>query len=418
MAEIRPPFAADLDKGIKKTYLNTIFATGDALANCFAVQLYKGNAAYTIPSGAKVKGYFVRCKDDTTIELTGTKSGNVASVTLNGACYNESGQFILTIKVLEDSAVTTVFYGEGSMIVSRTGYTVNPSFEAVEYTRFPVNLLDNSNFMNPVNQRGQTVYTGAGYTIDRWRLTNEYSRLEVTADGIKVSCLTGGTYAYPRQILDGSKLGGKTLTGVWCFGDGTIHMVTGVFPSGSVSADTTFADVTVSGKYRLTLAKLTSGYLSHQTRISAGDTLTLRWAALYEGSYTAETLPPYVPKGYNAELDACHARFYRFDDKYSFIATGFFMQNGSRAMVMLDVPYLNGDEVPTITGMVHLSHPVSFGDGSAVSSTFAVGGKAPDGRLRLECTLDTADSSLANMPCAVQIRDGDYLEISRELQGG
>ena len=31
------------------------------------------------------------------------------------------------------------------------------------------------------------------------------------------------------------------------------------------------------------------------------------WIALYEGSYTADTLPPYVPKGYAAELAACNA---------------------------------------------------------------------------------------------------------------
>ena len=34
------------------------------------------------------------------------------------------------------------------------------------------NLLDNSWFVNPVNQRGQTSYTsGNEYTIDRWRIT-------------------------------------------------------------------------------------------------------------------------------------------------------------------------------------------------------------------------------------------------------
>ena len=32
------------------------------------------------------------------------------------------------------------------------------------------NLLDNWYFGNPVNQRGQTEYTGAGYGIDRWKL--------------------------------------------------------------------------------------------------------------------------------------------------------------------------------------------------------------------------------------------------------
>ena len=37
---------------------------------------------------------------------------------------------------------------------------------------------------------------------------------------------------------------------------------------------------------------------------------TAVWAALYEGSYTADTLPAYQPKGYGAELAECQ-RYYR-----------------------------------------------------------------------------------------------------------
>lgn len=37
--------------------------------------------------------------------------------------------------------------------------------------------------------------------------------------------------------------------------------------------------------------------------------VVLKWAALYEGAYTADTLPPYVPKGYAAELAECQ-RYY------------------------------------------------------------------------------------------------------------
>ena len=168
----------------------------------------------------------------------------------------------------------------------------------------PRNLLDNSDFRNPVNQRGQTVYTGSGYTIDRWRLTNAYSKLEIVNDGIRASCMDGGTYAYPRQIVDGTKFGGKTFTGVWCFNDGSVYTTTGTFPDEEVTADTIFASVNV-GEYRLTLAKLKNGNLCHQARVPIGETLTLKWAALYEGTYTVDTLPPYVPKGYVAELLEC-----------------------------------------------------------------------------------------------------------------
>lgn len=34
------------------------------------------------------------------------------------------------------------------------------------------NMLDNWYFGNPVNQRGQTSYTGGGYTVDRWKTSN------------------------------------------------------------------------------------------------------------------------------------------------------------------------------------------------------------------------------------------------------
>lgn len=43
--------------------------------------------------------------------------------------------------------------------------------------------------------------------------------------------------------------------------------------------------------------------------VDGGGTANLYWAALYEGAYTEETLPPYVPKGYATELAECQ-RYY------------------------------------------------------------------------------------------------------------
>jgi hypothetical protein len=40
------------------------------------------------------------------------------------------------------------------------------------------------------------------------------------------------------------------------------------------------------------------------------ETYLMVWAALYEGEYTVETLPPYIPKGYAAELAECK-RYYQ-----------------------------------------------------------------------------------------------------------
>lgn len=304
MAEIRPPYTADLDSGIKRTYLNTIHATGDALANCYAVALYKGNTAYTLPSGATVKGYFVRQKDNSTIELSGTKSGNVASVTLNSACYNQSGPFTLTIKVLEGSAVTTVFYGEGSILTSRTGTTVNPSFEAVEYYKYPVNLLDNSNFLNPINQRGFVSNTRSNeYTIDRWKCeSGDHIAGTVTLDSNGITLTpTAENYCGIIQNLERySALDGKTCTVAVCVG-GVWSIV--AFTMGAISS----AGLTLGNGLRV----YSSSSVHLRIRNPEGNgAITVQKVALYEGAYTAETLPPYVPNPYAVELAEC-MRYYQ-----------------------------------------------------------------------------------------------------------
>lgn len=120
MIEIPIPVRADLDRGIRKTYLDTVFATEDDKAHRIDVALYRGNEPITLPSGASVSAYFIRYSDNGTLPLTGVFSGNVASVTLTKACYNKSGAFALIIKVVENGVTSTVFYGEGSMFVSRT----------------------------------------------------------------------------------------------------------------------------------------------------------------------------------------------------------------------------------------------------------------------------------------------------------
>lgn len=310
MAEIRPPYRHDLDTLVRKTYLNGIFATGDALANCFAVELYKGSVSYTIPSGATVKGYFVRNGKDT-IELPGTKSGNVVSVTLNSACYNQNGPFTLTIKVLEGSAVTTVFYGEGSMAVSRTGITVNPSFEAVEYYKHPVNLLDNSNFASPIAQAGYNGKHGAAYYLtDRWLISgiNIADGRTLTATKLSQSMRLVSTYQYLYISQNVTNVSGKTLTfAVKALRRQQIAMriydESGNLLAGSpFSGEGTFVNaitVNVPSNVNTIVCYIYPGF------VDGGGTTEIYWAALYEGEYTAETLPPYRPKPYSVELAEC-----------------------------------------------------------------------------------------------------------------
>ena len=68
------------------------------------------------------------------------------------------------------------------------------------------NLLDNWYFANPVNQRGQTEYTAAGYNIDRWQ-----SGVKVTIASNLITVQASGMYSQLFQTFE-LQLAGKIVT--------------------------------------------------------------------------------------------------------------------------------------------------------------------------------------------------------------
>ena len=160
--------------------------------------------------------------------------------------------------------------------------------KAPEYYIQPRNLLDNSDFRNPVNQRGLTTYnTKWEYTIDRWIVasasTDGALSLDITDSGITITNTTGNSY-FIQRLPKALITFGNTYTLACQKSDGTIVVTT------------------VAGFEEI-------GGESYQIVYVIPSGVTIVWAALYEGSYTADTLPPYVPKGYAAELAECK-RYY------------------------------------------------------------------------------------------------------------
>lgn len=162
--------------------------------------------------------------------------------------------------------------------------------KAPEYYIQPRNLLDNSDFTNPVNQRGQTSYSGASqYTIDRWRTWTDSATIAIVDGGISVTNESLFQYNPLSIIKDG-----KQYTGVIGYADGSVYCAPFVYPEGNGGIYPLFASGYDDGKVFFRI------YPSEKT---------VAYVALYEGAYTAETLPPYVPKGYVAELAECQ-RYY------------------------------------------------------------------------------------------------------------
>jgi len=69
------------------------------------------------------------------------------------------------------------------------------------------NVLLNWDFSHPVNQRGQHAYTGSGYTVDRWRLTDAASSLALESGFVR---LISGVLEQPVEFPE--RFAGYTLT--------------------------------------------------------------------------------------------------------------------------------------------------------------------------------------------------------------
>ena len=155
-----------------------------------------------------------------------------------------------------------------------------------------------------------------GYAVDRWRRTSG-ATVSQAADGLKiVSDKTSWTAGIQQRIeakrfADVMTFAVRGVFPVACrlyvyIGSGTTNFGTAYF-QGDAAERTLVLKLTKPDG--LTGDEVVNVYISPDTG-STGTAAVVRWAALYEGEYTAETLPPYVPKGYAAELAEC-LRYYR-----------------------------------------------------------------------------------------------------------
>ena len=124
------------------------------------------------------------------------------------------------------------------------------------------NLLDNWYFGNPVNQRGQTEYTGNGYTVDRWMIgVGSSGTLSLADSGLKLERTDGIMYLTHRilktQIPEGNVLTYSVLT------------TSGLFSTSFVVKNDTYHEQVVGGGISLgwnyTLAEMVEFTLVNNT---------------------------------------------------------------------------------------------------------------------------------------------------------
>ena len=164
--------------------------------------------------------------------------------------------------------------------------------------RAAYNLMDNSDFRNPVNQRGITSTTTNGdYIADRWivNISNNAATVSIGSGGITLKPTSSNYVGIYQKFEHYAEMSGKVYT-------------LGVCINGMWESTTFIMANEGSGK------PLPSGLRVYSTgntfqvmirNIAGATPVTIQRVALYEGSYTADTLPAYQPKGYAAELAEC-----------------------------------------------------------------------------------------------------------------
>lgn len=161
----------------------------------------------TFNTGSPAVSYSV-----TRMGIDGT--GSVSTV--NDKSPDESGNVALTAADIATSGGVSVeakldTLGEEKQPLLTPGDNISITGNTIATKAFPCNpnLLDNWYFGNPINQRGQTSYTGGGYAVDRWKIS----------DGVTAALANGAlniSYSTPGwnlvEPLDNMLVPGVTYT--------------------------------------------------------------------------------------------------------------------------------------------------------------------------------------------------------------
>lgn len=322
----------ELNNRLQRYERGILLGTDDGYADRFGANVMRGGKAADL-SSYTVKGYFLR-PDGTTVTLDGTIDGNKATVVLLPNCYSYDGAFTLSIKLHSSGSYAhTLAIFDGTIAQTTTdtvidsGDAFSPSDAVLRRNNY--NLLDNSYFANVINQRGASSYTGTAYGIDRWYGRVQAMTTQVRSADVTITA-TGTSFAGIRQKIENiADYAGKTVTFA-------VKLYCSVLPEIAIrdASDTSIARKVGTGQATQILcvscevpadATPDSFVPTIMVRASAaGDYARLYWAAVYEGAYTAENLPPYEYKGYAAELAECQRYFRRIkaESTYGSIGVG------------------------------------------------------------------------------------------------
>lgn len=171
------------------------------------------------------------------------------------------------------------------------------------------NLLDNTNFFNPINQRNQTSYSNTDaapkYSIDRWQVLGGTFDVQTRT---YTSNSTLGIYGNQfRQYVPLENVSiGDTITVSSVINDTRQIFTTTIPQYGTAVADAPFLLETTWGGFKMITREAEHAALLTMV-VNVSQSITVDWIKMEFGNFAT----PYVPKGYGAELAECLRYFQR-----------------------------------------------------------------------------------------------------------
>ena len=281
------------------------------------------------------------------------------------------------------------------------------------------NLLDNWYFADPINQRGQTSYTGAVYGVDRWR-SSTGNTISVETSGLRITGSNDTSFSnmiqqnFPEELLNA--LDGKTVTASILVsentGGGAVAARLGSAPGSAVT--------TGLSPYTVTCNKSSHSYFSIQcatpktanfvvqaVKLELGTQQTLARKAV-DGTWVLIDPPPNKAE----HLARCQWYFYRRKGtgSYSNYGNGY-INSANGAFIFVNVPEMRVTPTVKASGNFVLSMP-----GTAISVTsISSGGASSNGLQRISAS--AANSLTSNTPVRLQANNdtSTYIDFSADL---
>ena len=396
--------AVELDKPLTVRRERWLLAQGDANANAIVAEVYQTAGNPYDLTGCTVILTFVRPDNLALPPIEAEISGNTAIATLRDACYEVSGMYVATMQLRKDGAERTILWLIGDVKGKDIDGIVDPDHEIIsiedlmataaeaqkaanaantaaaranagaeraeqlqidasglagdsnklgdkppEYYLPAVNLLDNSDFS--IAQAGYNGLHGSTrYAADRWS-TGENGVLTVSGE-IKTYTSNSGYIFMSQNLWNDGRDKGKSYTLAIELGDGTVRACSGTVPSYDVSSQTVIAEMYIAIAFSVLIIKEANGYFV--VRLDAkitGATASFKHVWLVEGTYTAETLPPFVPKGYAVELAECQSVYLPLS--YDPLGNGYTTGGGGKAYIIIPTPVPMRTDAKSIPSIIY-----------------------------------------------------------------